>query len=160
MGESTARAAEASIVFEDAGVHELKGKAEPVPLLRAVRVVAGSLGRSVPPAWKPPFVGRDRELRLIKELFHASAEEAKAALVSVTGIAGIGKSRLSWEFEKYVEGLAEPSLWHRGRCLSYGEGVAYWALVDMVKMRCRHRRGRGIGVRRGQASLDDRGVHP
>jgi class 3 adenylate cyclase/tetratricopeptide (TPR) repeat protein len=137
VGESTARAAEASIVFEDAGIHELKGKAEPVRLLRAVRVVAGSLGAQRSSGLEAPCVGRDRELRLIKELFHASAEEGKAALVSVTGIAGIGKSRLSWEFEKYVDGLADDSLWHRGRCLSYGEGVAYWALVDMVKMRCR-----------------------
>jgi len=137
VGESTARAAEASIVFEDAGLHELKGKAEPVALLRAVRVVAGSLGAQRSSGLEAPFVGRDRELRLIKELFHSSAEEGKAALVSVTGIAGIGKSQLSWEFEKYVDGLAEESLWHRGRCLSYGEGVAYWALVDMVKMRCR-----------------------
>ncbi len=137
VGESTARAAEASVVFEDVGIHELKGKAEPVRLLRAVRVVAGSFGALRPSGLEAPFVGRDRELRLIKELFHTSAEERRAGLVSVTGIAGIGKSRLSWEFEKYVEGLAGSSLWHRGRCLSYGEGVAYWALVDMVKMRCR-----------------------
>jgi class 3 adenylate cyclase/tetratricopeptide (TPR) repeat protein len=137
VGESTARATEASIVYEDAGAHELKGKAEPVQLYRALRVVAGSLGALRSSGLEAPFVGRDRDLRLIKELFHSSAEEGKAALVSVTGIAGIGKSRLSWEFEKYVDGLAETSLWHRGRCLSYGEGVAYWALVDMVKMRCR-----------------------
>ena len=137
VGESTARATEASIVYEDAGAHELKGKAEPVQLYRAVRVVSGSLGALRSSGLEAPFVGRDRELRLIKELFHSSAEEGKAALVSVTGIAGIGKSRLSWEFEKYIDGVAETSLWHRGRCLSYGEGVAYWALVDMVKMRCR-----------------------
>jgi class 3 adenylate cyclase/tetratricopeptide (TPR) repeat protein len=137
VGESTARATEASIVYEDAGEHELKGKAEPVPLFRAVRVVAGSLGAQRSSTLEAPFVGRDRELRMIKELLHASAEERKAQLVSVTGIAGIGKTRLSWEFEKYVDGLAETTLWHRGRCLSYGEGVAYWALVDMVKMRCR-----------------------
>jgi hypothetical protein len=137
VGESTARAAEASIVYEDAGVHELKGKSKPVQLFRAVRVVAGSLGALRASGLEAPFVGRDRELRLIKDLFHGSAEERKAQLVSVTGIGGIGKSRLSWEFEKYVDGLAETSLWHRGRCLSYGEGVAYWALVDMVKMRCR-----------------------
>src|SRR6058998_3333056 len=56
-------------------------------------------------------------------------------LVSVVGIAGIGKSRLSWEFEKYVDGLAEEAWWHRGRCLAYGEGVAYWALAEMVRMR-------------------------
>ena len=86
---------------------------------------------------EPPFVGRDRELRLIKDLFHASAEERRAHLISVTGIAGIGKSRLVWEFYKYVDGLAEIVYWHRGRCLSYGEGVAYWALADMVRMRCR-----------------------
>ena len=57
-------------------------------------------------------------------------------MVSVVGIAGIGKSRLSWEFEKYADGLAGDLWWHRGRCLSYGEGVAYWALAEMVRMRC------------------------
>ena len=137
VGEVTARASEAAIVYDDAGTHELKGKAEPMRLQRAVRIVAGSLGAQRSSTLEAPFVGRDRELRMIKELFHASAEERKAQLVSVTGIAGIGKTRLSWEFEKYIDGLAETSLWHRGRCLSYGEGVAYWALVDMVKMRCR-----------------------
>jgi class 3 adenylate cyclase/tetratricopeptide (TPR) repeat protein len=136
VGESTMRASEASIVYEDAGEHEMKGKAEPMRLWRAVRVVAGSLGALRTSALEAPFVGRDRELRMIKELFHGSTEERKAALVSVTGIAGIGKSRLSWEFEKYIDGLAVTTLWHRGRCLSYGEGVAYWALADMVKMRC------------------------
>src|SRR5207342_2650150 len=137
VGDSTMHASEASIVYEDAGEHELKGKAEPVHLHRALRVVAGSLGAMRSNALEAPFVGRDRELRMIKELFHASAEESKATMVSVTGIAGIGKSRLSWEFEKYIDGLAHTVLWHRGRCLSYGEGVAYWALVDMVRMRCR-----------------------
>ncbi len=55
----------------------------------------------------------------------------------MTGIAGIGKSRLAWEFYKYFDGIAETIYWHRGRCLSYGEGVTYWALADMVRMRCR-----------------------
>src|SRR5581483_10172015 len=69
------------------------------------------------------------------ELFHASAEEAKAHLVSVVGIGGIGKSRLAWEFEKYLDGLVDTAFWHRGRCLSYGDGVAYWARAEMVRMR-------------------------
>src|SRR5439155_7774416 len=55
---------------------------------------------------------------------------------SITGIAGIGKSRLGWEFYKYFDGIVESVWWHRGRCLAYGEGVTYWALSDMVRMRC------------------------
>ena len=57
--------------------------------------------------------------------------------MSVSGIGGIGKSRLAWEFEKYVDGLAGGFLWHRGRCLAYGDGVAFWALAEIVRMRCR-----------------------
>jgi class 3 adenylate cyclase/tetratricopeptide (TPR) repeat protein len=136
-GEATRRAAERTIVFADAGLHELKGKSEPVQLWRALRIVAGARGQLKSAGLEAPFVGRERELRLVKELFHASADERKAHLVSVTGIAGIGKSRLAWEFYKYFDGIAELVWWHRGRCLSYGEGVTYWALADMVRMRCR-----------------------
>jgi AAA ATPase-like protein len=136
VGESTKRATEAAIAYAQAGAHELKDKAEPVPLFRALRVTAGRAGAFKGEGLEPPFVGRDRELRIVKELFHASAEEQKAHLVSVVGIAGIGKSRLSWEFEKYIDGLVDDVWWHRGRCLAYGDGVAYWALGEMVRMRC------------------------
>jgi class 3 adenylate cyclase/tetratricopeptide (TPR) repeat protein len=137
VGEATHRAAEAAIGFEDAGGHEIKGKAEPMHLWRAVRVTAGRGGALRAAGLEPPFVGRDREFRVVKELFHASAEERKAHLVSVVGIAGIGKSRLAWEFEKYMDGLSENVWWHRGRCLAYGDGVTYWALAEMVRMRAR-----------------------
>jgi class 3 adenylate cyclase/tetratricopeptide (TPR) repeat protein len=137
VGESTKRATEAAIAYVDAGTHELRGKAEPVSLFRALRVTAGRAGAFKGAGLEAPFVGRDGDLRLVKELFHASAEEKKAHLISVVGIAGIGKSRLSWEFEKYVDGLIGDVWWHRGRCLAYGDGVAYWALAEMVRMRCR-----------------------
>jgi class 3 adenylate cyclase/tetratricopeptide (TPR) repeat protein len=137
VGDSTRRATEPTIVFEDAGEHELKGKAGLHRLWRAVRVVSGARGSLKSEGLEAPFVGRDRELRQIKELFHTCAEERRAHLVSVTGIAGIGKSRLVWEFYKYFDGIAQLVYWHRGRCPSYGEGVTYWALADMVRMRCR-----------------------
>ncbi len=137
VGESTRRASERSIAYESAGEHSLKGKAEPLPLWRALRVVSGVGGQLRSQGLEAPFVGRDRELRRIKDLYHASADERRAHLVSVTGIAGIGKSRLGWEFYKYFDGIVEQIWWHRGRCLAYGEGVAYWALADMVRMRCR-----------------------
>jgi class 3 adenylate cyclase/tetratricopeptide (TPR) repeat protein len=135
VGERTRRTTDAAVVYEDAGSHELKGKAEPIPLWRALRVVAmvGGGGRSH--GLEAPFVGRDAELRTVKELFHQSAEGRKAHMVSVIGVAGIGKSRLSWEFWKYIDGLREIIRWHRGRCLAYGEGVTYWALAEMVRSR-------------------------
>ncbi len=137
VGETTRRATERTIVFEDAGSHPFKGKDGLTPLWRARRVVAGLGGALKSQGLEAPFVGRDRELRQIKDLFHGTADERRAHLVSVTGIAGIGKSRLAWEFYKYFDGLAATVYWHRGRCLSYGEGVTYWALADMVRMRCR-----------------------
>jgi len=137
VGEATRRATEDTVVYEDAGSFELKGKEGLTPLWRALRVVSGLRGSLKSHGLEAPFVGRDRELRTIKDLFHASADERKARLLSITGIAGIGKSRLGWEFYKYFDGIAETIYWHRGRCLPYGEGVTYWALADMVRMRCR-----------------------
>jgi predicted ATPase/class 3 adenylate cyclase len=137
VGESTRRATEQTVVYDAAGSFELKGKEGAIPLWTARRVVSGLRGSLKSEALEAPFVGRDRELRQIKDLFHACADDHKAHLVSVAGIAGIGKSRLAWEFYKYFDGIAETVYWHRGRCLSYGEGVTYWALADMVRMRCR-----------------------
>src|SRR5439155_9708867 len=137
VGEATKRSSEQAIVYEDAGAHELKGKAEGVDLFRALRVVSGRAGALKSAGLEVPFVGRERELKLVKEPFHASAHDRRAHLVSISGIAGIGKSRLGWEFYKYFDGIVDTIWWHRGRCLAYGEGVAYWALADMVRMRCR-----------------------
>ena len=136
VGDATRRATEQTVVYEDAGSFALKGKEGETQLWRALRVVSGRAGSLKSHGLEAPFVGRDRELRQIKELFHVSADEKRAQLVSVTGIAGIGKSRLVWEFYKYFDGIEQTIYWHRGRCLAYGEGVAYWALADMVRMRC------------------------
>ena len=135
VGESTMRAASEAIAFEPAGEQTLKGKATPVTAFRALRVVAkrGGVGRAE--QLEPPFVGRDAELRLIKDFFHATAREHGVRLVSVMGQAGIGKSRLAWEFHKYLDGLTETVYWHQGRSPSYGDGVSFWALGEMVRMR-------------------------
>ena len=135
VGDDTRRATEAAIEYEDVGPRDLKGKPEPVQLWRARRVVAGRGGVMRPTGLEPPFVGRDRELRLLKEFLHATSEEGKARFLSIVGIAGVGKSRLAWEFEKYADGLDETMYWHRGRCLAYGDGVVYWALAEMVRRR-------------------------
>ena len=136
VGEATMRASSAAITFEPAGQHALKGKAAPVPAWQAMRVVAMRRGRSGAEGLEPPFVGRDEELRLLKELFHSTSREGRARLVSVVGPAGIGKSRLAWEFLKYIDGLVEEVWWHAGRSPAYGDGITFWALGEMVRGRC------------------------
>ena len=162
VGEATRRATERAIVYEDAGSFELKGKEGETSLWRALRVVSGVGGDLRSEGLEAPFVGRDRELRQIKDLFHVCAEEGRAQLVSVTGIAGIGKSRLAWEFYKYFDGLSQIVYWHRGRCLAYGEGVTYWALADMVRMRCRIAEDdpQDEALRKLQAALDEHLLDP
>jgi class 3 adenylate cyclase len=137
VGEATQRMAGGAIVFEAAGDQVLKGKSSPVPAWRAVRVVAqrGGVGRSE--TLEAPFVGRDEELRQLKELFHATGREGRPRLVSVIGPAGIGKSRLAWEFLKYVDGLLERVWWHDGSSPAYGDGITFWALGEMVRSRAR-----------------------
>ncbi|MFL6240965.1 MAG: AAA family ATPase [Actinomycetes bacterium] len=135
VDEGTWRVARGAVAFTDAGEHILKGKVEAAPLWRAERVLSGVGGAQRVDGLEAPLVGRDAELRLIKELFHACVDRRSPRLVSVTGPAGVGKSRLGWEFFKYIDGLANTVWWHRGRCLSYGEGVAFWALAEMVRQR-------------------------
>jgi len=136
VGETTMRAASAAIAFEPVEAQELKGKSSPVPAWRALRVVAQRGGQGRGDALEPPFVGRDDELRLLKDALHATGRERRVRLVSISGPAGIGKSRLAWELEKYIDGVVEDIYWHRGRSPSYGEGIAFWALGEMVRRRC------------------------
>jgi class 3 adenylate cyclase/tetratricopeptide (TPR) repeat protein len=149
VDETTRQVAVAAITFEDAGEHAVKGKAAPLQLYRALRVVAGVAGSQRSSALEPPFVGRTSELRLVKDLFHASADRGVARLIGISGPAGIGKTRLGSELSNYVDGLAYDVLWHSGRCLSFGDGVAYWALAEMVRQR--------LGIAE-EASADEAGA--
>jgi class 3 adenylate cyclase len=133
--EPTVQLAGGGVGFADEGPHTLKGKAEPVRLWRATRVLAGVGGAQRIDGLEAPLTGRDAELRAVRELFLAAAERRVPRLVLVSGPAGVGKSRLGWEFEKYADGLADQVWWHRGRCPAYGQGVAFWALAEIVRQR-------------------------
>ena len=135
VDEVTRQLTSAAIAYEDAGEHVVKGKSDPLRLWRATRVLGGVRGSQREQGLDAPFVGRDGDLRLVKELFHGALERRTARLVAVSGEAGIGKTRLRGEFFNYIDGLADTVLWHSGRCLSYGKGVAYWALAEMVRQR-------------------------
>ena len=168
VGGSTHRATSAAIAYEEAGEQTLKGKQAPVEAWRAVRVVGERGGRNRSEQLEAPFVGRREELRLLKDLFHATGREKLLRVVSVIGPAGIGKSRLAWEFLKYVDGLVETVYWHSGRSPAYGEGITFWALGEMIRERCRPgrtgrradhprqgaRTGRAVGTRRRRSGVD------
>jgi class 3 adenylate cyclase/tetratricopeptide (TPR) repeat protein len=132
---NTKQAADRAIAFDAAGERTLRGRVQPLATWRALRVVAerGGLGRAQ--GIEPPFVGRAEELRILKDQLHATGRDGRARLVTVLGAPGLGKSRLVWEFSKYVDGVTEDIFWHVGRSIPYGEGVAYWALGEMVRRR-------------------------
>ncbi len=92
-------------------------------------------GRNRSDTLEAPFVGRDEELRQLKDLFHATGRERRPRLVSVIGPGGIGKSRLAWEFLKHLDGLLDRVWWHAGRSPAYGDGITFWALGEMVRGR-------------------------
>ena len=134
VDDTTRSLTTASLAYEPMGSHELKGKSQPVELFHATRTTAVVGGEQRVDGLEAPFVGRDRELRLVKELFHATAEEGRPRLILVAGEAGIGKSRLAWEFEKYVDAIpTSTTWWMRARCLSYGEGVAGRVVAELVR---------------------------
>src|SRR5205823_4813730 len=91
VGEATRRASEASIAYEEIGAQTFKGKAEAIPLWRALRVVAGRKGLLRSIGLEAPFVGREREMRLAKEPFHVSPHEGERHLLSRPRVAAIGQ---------------------------------------------------------------------
>ena len=145
VGEATRQAAAAAIAFEPAGEQDLKGKTAPVAAYRALRVVArrGGAGRSE--QLEAPFVGREAELRMLKDFHAATGAERRPRLVSIMGQGGIGKSRLVWEFQKYLDGVTEVAYWHYGRSPAYGEGISFWALAEMVRGRAGIGEGEDLG---------------
>ena len=162
VDEATQRAASKAVAFEAAGDQTLKGKEAPLSAFRALRVVAERGGRGRTDRLEAPFVGREAELRLLKEFFHATGREKRPRLVSIIGVAGVGKSRLAWELEKYIDGIVEQVLSNNGRSPAYGEGVTFWALGEIVRQRTGLLEGDDEATTRTKVAetLDDRVPDP
>jgi class 3 adenylate cyclase/predicted ATPase len=131
VDETTYRATERAIVYEDEQPIEAKGKADPVRVWVAQRARARVGVERVGGA---ALVGRAQELTLVRETFARVVREGEPQLVTLVGVPGIGKSRLVFELFKAIEagdyGLV---YWRHGRSLPYGEGVTFWALGEIVK---------------------------
>ena len=127
-GEVLVGAATLALVRDAADVEpveplELKGKSDPVPAYRLLRV------RDAPERRHGElFVGRERELAILQEAWERVRAEQRCELVTVIGDAGVGKSRLAVEALASIDATVV-----RGRCLPYGEGITYWPVVEVLK---------------------------
>ena len=128
IGAATHRLVYGSVIAEAVEPLDLKGKTDPVAAYRVVALDDDPARRLRPAA--TALVGRVRERQMLQAAFDRAAEERSCQLVTVLGTAGVGKSRLVAEF---LAGLEPAATICAGRCLSYGEGVTYWALAEAVK---------------------------
>jgi class 3 adenylate cyclase/tetratricopeptide (TPR) repeat protein len=128
VGETTHRLVHDAVVAEPLGAVDMKGKSRPVRAWRVLAVVPGAEG------WNrrldSPLVGREPELQLLRATFEESVGARTCKVVTVVGPAGVGKSRLTNDF---VESVWAHATVARGRCLSYGEGITFWPLVEVLR---------------------------
>jgi class 3 adenylate cyclase len=127
IGEATHRLVEDAVRAEPVEPLALKGKGEPVPAYRLDEILPHA--EAVTRHLETPLVGREDELFLLRRTFARAARERRCHLVTVFGPAGIGKTRLAQELCGSLEPEATVLT---GRCLSYGEGITYWPLRELV----------------------------
>ncbi len=132
VDDSTRRATDRHIVYTRAAPVTAKGKSDPIEVWQAVRPRA-SQGVEVDQSSRSLLVGRERELRLLAETLARVRTARSPQLLIISGAAGIGKSRLVWELRRAAEAETELITWRQGRCLPYGDGIALWALGEIIK---------------------------
>ena len=126
VGELAGRLIDHAAVLDPLGPLEIRGKREPVHVYRLVELAP------VAPAFEArtdaPLVGRKRELAALRRVLKRAADDGAARAAVVIGPPGVGKSRLVAELTRRAKGVT--TLW--GRCLSYGEGITYWPVRELV----------------------------
>jgi class 3 adenylate cyclase/tetratricopeptide (TPR) repeat protein len=124
LGEETYRLVRDGVEAEPAGPLEAKGKSEPLAAYRLVSVQAEAPERRR----GAPMVGRERQRELLEGAFANVVNDRSCNLFTILGAAGVGKSRLAQEFLAGVDATVVS-----GHCLSYGEGISYWPVTEVVK---------------------------
>lgn len=132
VGERTVTSARGAFEFAEPQTIEAKGKAEGVECRRLVRALSLMRPRGVG-GLRRAFVGRDEELGTLERLYDEVVERRTPQLVTILGDAGVGKTTLLRELWDRLGGRSPEPLRRTGRCLSYGEGITYWPLGEVLK---------------------------
>jgi class 3 adenylate cyclase len=132
VGATTYNATSRVIEYRDAAPVEAKGKSQPVPVWEVIQA-RSRYGADVTYRPRTPLVGRERELGLLHNTLARVEHERSPQLVTLVGVPGIGKSRLVHELFTETDSRPELIYWRQGRCLPYGDGVAFWALGEILK---------------------------
>jgi class 3 adenylate cyclase/tetratricopeptide (TPR) repeat protein len=127
IGSETIRLVREAVAVEAVPPLDAKGKTEPLTAYRMLSLDSRAPGFAR--RADVPMVGRERQLNLLRDAFENVLSERSCHLFTVLGPAGVGKSRLVSEFLRTVDGATVV----RGRCLSYGDGITYWPVVEVVK---------------------------
>ncbi len=154
VDESTRQLTHTAVTFADQGAHELKGKDVPVRLWQALAVVGTVGGGQRADGLEATMVGRERELRLVKDLFHDTAASRSPSMLLVSGGPGLGKTRLGWEFSKYTDGLSGSVRWLEARCSAYGQ-APFHALADAIRGRLRALGAAPVAGQDGHPGLEE-----
>jgi len=123
IGEPTLQLVREAVEAEPVEPLDLKGKTEPVPAYRLIDV-----HEAPERPHENLFVGRERELETLQEAWQSAVDEGRCQLVTLIGDPGVGKSRLAAELLSRIDAKVV-----QGRCLSYGEGITYWPVVEALK---------------------------
>ncbi|MFN2590977.1 MAG: adenylate/guanylate cyclase domain-containing protein, partial [Actinomycetota bacterium] len=125
IGPDTHRLVRDAVMAEATEPLDLKGKSDAITAYRLIDVTAEAPGTAR--HLDAPMVGREQELSLLQWAFNRAITERTCHLATVLGAAGVGKSRLAEEFLSRVSAQA---VILRGRCLPYGDGITFWAVVE------------------------------
>jgi class 3 adenylate cyclase len=132
VGERTVAAARGAFEFTDPVRIEAKGKPEGIVCRKLLRTLSLTRPRGLG-GLQSVFVGRGGELADLQQAYGRVAAGGRPHLLTVVGGAGVGKTRLAREFWRWLGGQSPPPLLRSGRCLSYGHGITYWPLGEVLK---------------------------
>jgi len=131
-GERTVATARGAFEFAEPQTVEAKGKPAGVECRRLVRALSLMRPRGVG-GLRRAFVGRDREMEVLDRAYAEVEDRGEPRLVTILGDAGVGKSRVVREFWERLGDRSPETLRRTGRCLSYGQGITYWPLAEVLK---------------------------